>query len=293
MEERINIAELLKDCPKGMKLDCVMFDNVSFAGLKNNSSSIVIHTPDGYKYLNAFGCYHDSCHAKCVIFPKGKNTWERFVSPCKFKDGDILATDLGSVFILNTHRNTNECYGCYTGVCCDGVFYINEPFAYKECCNFATEEEKEELFQTIEENGYKWNEETKSLEKINDLKFKIGDRITNGIVAGKIRSRDNDSYQLDNDVFVFFSALEEWKLVTNKFNINTLKPFDQVLVRLSNNCVWIPKFFSYYDADLKTYSHPFITTDNNEYPQCIPYNGNEHLCRKTNNCDEFYRVWEK
>ena len=36
--------------------------------------------------------------SKCVIFPKGKTTWEGFVPPCKFKDGDILTTNLGSVF---------------------------------------------------------------------------------------------------------------------------------------------------------------------------------------------------
>jgi hypothetical protein len=81
------------------------------------------------------------------------------------------------VFILNTHRNTNECYGCYAGVCCEGVFYINEPFAYKECCGLATEEEKQELFDAIQDNGYKWNEETKTLEKLVEPKFNVGDKI--------------------------------------------------------------------------------------------------------------------
>ena len=27
MENKINIAKLLKDCPKGMELDCTMYDN--------------------------------------------------------------------------------------------------------------------------------------------------------------------------------------------------------------------------------------------------------------------------
>lgn len=30
MKNRINIAELLKDCPKGMELDCLMFENLYF-----------------------------------------------------------------------------------------------------------------------------------------------------------------------------------------------------------------------------------------------------------------------
>lgn len=28
--ERINIAELLRNCPKGMELDCMLWDNVTF-----------------------------------------------------------------------------------------------------------------------------------------------------------------------------------------------------------------------------------------------------------------------
>jgi hypothetical protein len=30
MKDKINVAELLKDCPKGMVLDCTMLDNVVF-----------------------------------------------------------------------------------------------------------------------------------------------------------------------------------------------------------------------------------------------------------------------
>lgn len=296
--EKINIAELLKDCPKGMELDCTMFDNVSFIGLQDSSFPIIIHTPDGCKFLTPFGCYHESCSAKCIIFPKGKNTWEKFVLPYKFKDGDILATDLGSVFILNTHFNTNECYGCYTGVCCDGVFYINEPFAYKECCNLATKEEKEELFQTIKARGYKWNPETKTLEKLIVPKFKVGDKIKNknSGICDKVIEIFKDCYLvescLNEQCTIGFDIQDNWELVPHKFDINTFKPFDQILVRLTNNCVWIPKFFSHLDNKNVKY-YPFVTTDNVGYPQCVPYKGNEHLCRTTDDCDKFYRVWEK
>lgn len=172
MENKINIAELLKDCPSGMELDCTMYDNVEFDYVKQSSESIYpIHcltkTNGGY---NALVFTHNGCNdrhpnAKCVIFPKGKTTWEGFVPPCMFKDGDILATDLGSVFFLNMRLNTDEYYGCYVGIGGDGSFHICEPFAYKECCGFATEEEKQKLFQAIKNNGYQWNAETKTLEK--------------------------------------------------------------------------------------------------------------------------------
>jgi hypothetical protein len=35
--EKINIAELLKDCPKGMELDCTMYDNVTLDRVDNDS----------------------------------------------------------------------------------------------------------------------------------------------------------------------------------------------------------------------------------------------------------------
>lgn len=30
MENKINIVELLKDCPQGMELDCTMYEDVYF-----------------------------------------------------------------------------------------------------------------------------------------------------------------------------------------------------------------------------------------------------------------------
>lgn len=359
MEKKINIAELLKDCPKGMELNCTIYENVELDYIAQDPESkypihclIKLNGGCNPLVLTHNGCYDRHPNAKCVIFPKGKTTWEGFVPPCQFKDGDILATDLGSVFILNTHLNTDECYGCYTGVCCDGVFYINESFAYKECCNFATEEEKEELFQTIKDNGYEWNAETKTLKKlIVEPKFKVGDvvRSKNCPTAGNfviigveednysinlenycIKFKDQDNYEVINkpkfkvgdrvkptyntnqyiikEITTTHYTLEEvkhkfkytepiindkdWELVSDKFDINTFKPFDQILVRLTNNCVWIPKFFSHLDNKNVKY-YPFVTTDNVGYPQCVPYNGNEHLCRTTDDCDEFYRVWGK
>ena len=53
----------------------------------------------------------------------------------------------------------------------------------------------------------------------------------------------------------------------------------------------MPKFFSRYDSETKCYS--FIITDNVGYSQCIPYEGNEHLVGKTDDCDEYYKTWEK
>lgn len=97
---------------------------------------------------------------------------------------------------------------------------------------------------------------------------------------------------LDGGVAYINSKFQDNYELAPKFDISTLKPFDKVLVRLTNNCVWMPKFFLHYDTGPNVKYYPFVTIDNIGYPQCIPYNGNEHLCRKTNSCDDYYKIWE-
>jgi hypothetical protein len=93
--KKINIAELLKDCPKGMELDCLMYGNVTLIKVKNLNDKypIIIKTKSGYlTNLTKYGQDINIEEAKCVIFPKGKTTWKGFVPPCKFKDGDVIFT---------------------------------------------------------------------------------------------------------------------------------------------------------------------------------------------------------
>lgn len=101
MESKINVAELLKDCPHGMELDCVLFNNpVRYDGLDNedNYPITILTENDDYLYLTEEGYLYNMPNSKCVIFPKGKTTWEGFVPPCKFKVGDRVK-----------YKNTNIC----------------------------------------------------------------------------------------------------------------------------------------------------------------------------------------
>lgn len=98
MNENLNLVEILKNCPKGMKIDCTMWDNVTFDGIiENRLYPIKVNVGDGpIISLTKYGQYTDDDYAKCIIFPKGKTTWEGFVPPHKFKDGDIVATNTGN-----------------------------------------------------------------------------------------------------------------------------------------------------------------------------------------------------
>ena len=94
MENKINVAQLLKDCPMGMELDCTIYEDVILYKIDDSPEHeypIRVETKNGYFLdLTKYGTYTDIEEAKCVIFPKGKTTWEGFVPPCKFKDGDIM-----------------------------------------------------------------------------------------------------------------------------------------------------------------------------------------------------------
>ena len=75
-----------------------------------------------------------------------------------------------------------------------------------------------------------------------------------------------------------------------KFDPKTLKPFDKVLVKLSNDDVWIADFFSYYDK-LEKYMKYVCVTHLAVF--CIPYNDDtKHLLGTNKEAPEFYKYWD-
>ena len=170
MENKINVAELLKDCPKGMELDCSLYDNVTLVQVKEGYDyPIVIETPNGQMLLSKYGCFSKNELAKCIIFPKGETTWEGFHKP--FEDGDIVAyggdlfTDHLQIFIFKDKKENNTLSDCYLMLDVDrDELYLDDGMYY--VTRFATEEEKKKLFQAIKNNGYNWNAENKTLENL-------------------------------------------------------------------------------------------------------------------------------
>ncbi len=160
--EKINLVELLKDCPEGMELDCTMYEDVCFYEITDDPVfPIRIKRIDGAVItLTKYGGYADSPSAKCVIFPKGKTTWEGFVPPCQFKDGDIAVNDKGDIHLLRTKDSSY----CAYRVLWRGLAQFDKTITTSvRVERLATEEEKAKLFQAIKDNGYRWNPETKTL----------------------------------------------------------------------------------------------------------------------------------
>lgn len=354
MKEMIDVAELLKDCPKGMELDCISYDGiVRFEELWGDSLypikiSVECDGKFYYHSLTKHGKAVNTPYHKCIIFPKGKTTWEEFRKP--FKDGDIITCN-GAIAIFKEGGDEELIYTyAVTYSLSPFVLDINCPIYGKyiyENTNLATEKEKEILFDTIKKEGYKWNAETKTLEKLVEPRFKSGDIIIrkNHPMDGKfvITSVNKDSYSVDlknypikfedqNDYRLFnkpmfkvgdivqyitddtdrrkiveidtlrdmyytdsysinFENEDDWNLVSNKFDINTLKPFEsKVLVRINSNYEWKPAIFGCFQEGS---SYPFVVLGGICWAHCIPYEDNEHLLNTTNDCDEYYKIWEK
>ena len=293
--EKINVAELLKDCPKGMELDCTMFDDVKFIAVDEAEKPLCIRTGEIYRFLTEFGTWTFDENAKCVIFPKGKTTWEGFQRP--FVDGDILSYQCAglrnrTIYIYRHHSTMNTSFYVALGGNLDFMVNSKDWVAlncYNDTVRLATVEENEKLFNAIKDNGYKWNPDTKTLEKLIEPKFKVGDKVrhkNNHNVVFTITNIEEDTYVCGAYKAFWFDDQDEYELVPNKFDINTLKPFDKVLVRDFDNTPWEIELFSRL-LDGKHFKCLELS-----YVQCIHYEGNEHLLGKKDNCHEYFKNWK-
>lgn len=312
MKNKINVAEILRDCPRDMELDCVMYNNLYFNQIYNDDGCVykigcytiangTITTVD----FTEFGEFNTHTNSKCVIFPKGKTTWEGFVPPCKFKDGDVVVAENKAnvpqqLFLLKCVKYREDNNG-YDGYCYFGWDFHDNRLFEEGTWGFnrlATEEEKEKLFDTIKTNGYRWDEETKTLTKLIKPKFIVGDVIKD-IDAYKVKiteiNMDDGCYSYESIITkgigsIPFNEQDNWELYHNKFDINTLIPFEsKVLVRDYDGDMWKASFWG---CLMNSKSYFNYDTTRGCYKQCIPYEGNEHLLGKTDDCVEYYKNWK-
>lgn len=313
----MNIAEILKYCPKGTKLYCTLCGNAELGEITNIGTIVIRKVADAISTsytLDYEGRYSHS--GECVLFPsKDQRDWNKFRFPVK--RGDIMMEVNGKfAFIANGKFDEHNWPIFICGVNGRGTFLTNdkeENFGWTT--NFyipASEEAKKELFDTMAEAGYRWNASTLELEKL-EPKFKEGDVVVddqgNLCLVSKIR----------DDGFIIIAAALYTNNVLNIFTSNTVlrsmqlvstvsttdrdklysalvrkgykydkeqhllikqefKPFDKVLIRDEDNQTWRVCLFSHYRKDL---SCPYVCVGCSAYKQCIPYEGNEYLLGTT------------
>ena len=211
MENKINIAEILRDMPKGTKLYSPLFGKCKFVGIGIDEGEDIIQIEYGLEdkkrceVFSSDGRYFDWLKvedAECLLFPSVKmRDWSKF-----FKRGDI---------VYNPHSQMYAVFECwanddYTEFDTTTNYYKNHTFGKEEVCDTecfvkANDEQKTLFIAAAEEYyGGRYNPETLHVEPVKVSKHKY-----------------------------------------------SFMPFQEVLVRDSDASIWKAAHFSHYDGEDK------------------------------------------
>lgn len=314
----MNIAEILKYCPKGTKLYSLVDGEVTLCDVDmdlsypitvyNKQKNVSQYTEDGRLFANSLG--------ECLLFPsKDQRDWGKFKLPVK--KGDIMML-IGEGFpfiangIITKEGGLEYICGVLKEPNCLQISGLNTSCTLwtDEFCIPASEEAKKELFTKMAEAGYRWNADTLELEKI-ESKFKIGDVVVdskhnlylvakvsnNNVIVIAIFSPydilsvyEQIIYFHTNDMTLasitdrnrLFSALVKngykYDKEHNSLKKQEFKLFDKVLVRDNNTDSWKADIYLGYDGECKVYHYKCARAN---YAICIPYEGNEYLLDTT------------
>ena len=300
MEAKINIAEILRHKPYGIKLYSPIFGECAFCCVREDTNDICVKKHNGViEYFNSEGLYFTL--GEVMLFPsKSMRDWRKFA----WKKGDLLINSCGFQCIFKEWSSDDytKFNGCYSNSR-DGY----EDVSNAETTNFVKLDNNTtyEYIKEIERKlGGKLNLKTLEIEKQSE--FKDGDIVCisgMGYLAyGIVKSIDNSSKKLEyyvlNDMstlkfedwlsfedkqiqpitetqrIILFDALanegKAWdsdkKAIVDLKPKVELKPFDKVVVRCSKTDKWSIDFFSY------KVSNGYICTGDAWFGYCLPYN---------------------
>jgi hypothetical protein len=237
MEVKINIVEILKDKPQGIKLyssacgKCKLeeVDDKSFKISFYNSKFGFMNGGEGY--LDKNGKLYDD--GECVVFPsKEMRDWSKFA----WKKGDVLVSEDGTAHLI-FEKFTDDTYTTFIGK----YHYANNDYYVSECDSaitdlytLETENSAQTYINTIEERlGGKLNRESLEIEK--QTEFKDGDIVCisgMGYLAyGIVKSIDNSSKKLEYYVLNDMSTLkfEDWLSFEDK-HIQPITEIQQIIL---------------------------------------------------------------
>ena len=184
MNENLNLVAILNNCINGTKLYSSVFGEVELDHIDTSANYPIIirlKGEQGYESLTSGGKMFADYDGECILFPsREERDWSKFKPTCEFKDGDILSYQCKgfnnrSIYIYRYHKRFNTSY--YVALSGDNNEFMIDNIGrwalngYNDTARFATEEEKQKLFQAIKDKGYKWNAGTKTLEKLVKPKF--------------------------------------------------------------------------------------------------------------------------
>lgn len=105
MNEKLNLVEILKDCPKGTKLYSTIFGEVKLHEVRYGIDiyTICIENKAGGQYwLTSDGRYANRFDGECTLFPsREQRDWSKFKpKKLKFKAGDKVKNTFGFIVTI-------------------------------------------------------------------------------------------------------------------------------------------------------------------------------------------------
>lgn len=180
MENKINIAEILKDFLKGMKLYSPIYDKVELLGV-NSDSVYPIMTATSIGRMSSFTSdglrYESYPSAECLLFPSREmRDWTKF-----FKRGDVVYSKAGNIsaifegWVNDNYTEFNTTINFYVA----DASYGKEEVCDTDCFVKASDEERAVFIANAEKhyNG-KYNPDTLQVEPVKPkCPFKPFDKV--------------------------------------------------------------------------------------------------------------------
>lgn len=231
METKLNIAEILKDKPKGTKLYSPLFGNVCFSGINDSKIYALQHNSRVSFYKD--GCYFKYEEAEPLLFPsKEMRDWSKFA----WKKGDVLVSKGRRILHVIFEGFNDDTYTTFKGkhYLCD---YSDKEDYDEEYYNDYHKEVNERIIEFEKDNvnnaqtyiniiekrlGGKLNLETLEIEK---SEFKDGDILC--VIANSTDYHYILIYegQDDEHIYRYVTMLENHSLIIEKGSYFT-KPKD-------------------------------------------------------------------
>lgn len=326
MEKEINIAEILRDKPRGIKLYSPIFGEVKYDSVLLGDIKVLYSCTDRHFYMDGKFCMN----GECLLFPsKEMRDWTKFA----WKKGDILVSNDGKTNVI-FNKWEDDTYVSFYGRHYpnnedeDNALYYRTFVCTTEMYSIANKDITKDYISSIEEKfGGKLNLKTLDIDK-SQLEFKDGDIIVTDaifslcyskcifILKGDLSINKNQAnsyvfYNVENK-YVDFNILDT-QIRDRNIRLATEEEKQQLFDALAKvGKRWNAEKKVVEDIKTEHQFKPFervLVRDNrneawraaffsyiNEYKRyvttsmawkyCIPYEGNEHLLGTTKDVEE-------
>lgn len=199
MNNKINIAEILKDYPKRTKLYSPLFGDVTLEEVDSTWAATVKirYKPNSFTNFFKTGLYYNYEGAECLLFPSSKmRNWTNF-----FKRGDVVIKNGGGMAAVfdgwanDTYTEFNTTVNLY----CDnntGEEEVCDTLLFRK----ATDEERKQFIEKVEGalKG-KYNPETLQVEPVKpEVPFNLKP-------FDKVLVRDDPNQKWTVDMFSYYN----------------------------------------------------------------------------------------